>query len=419
MFWNGHIKKIIKNDILIDTNVYATDNESFYYDGIAYDIDEFSGNVDIGNMPTQDNELLLVGPRDNYYLNEMKDKIIGLSVALGHDGSLGNDKKYKIVGISYIDDDLSNSNLYIDGYVYGTSEMIKNLQFSINQNYSEIKVLFNNKFHNSDIYEAEYHIVPSDKVSSGNAYITEDWNIECNRNNCLNENLSVLVKNLYYEDKVDLKVSRLYNRNNIKNLLNVSDFDLVNGAIYINTNDYNKLFMHGNYQSSIYVDDVKYVDDVARDLENDNCSVLKIKDTKYNVGAIEAIKIVRTIITIILLITLFFISYFVIRIILKSRNIYFGTIRILGATKRDAKELLGIELVTVSNIAYIGFLIVLYLHSSKIINIKFFNTIIKYLNVSDYIILYIIITIMSYLISVRFARKIFKNSAMNTMREGV
>ena len=144
-----------------------------------------------------------------------------------------------------------------------------------------------------------------------------------------------------------------------------------------------------------------------------------MKDTIYLGGVVEALKIVRTVVTAILVITLFFISYFVIRIILKSRNTYFSIIRILGATKKNAKQLLEIELLTVSNIAYFIFLILLYLHQEKIVTIKFATTIMKYLTFNDYLLLYIIITLMSYFISVRFARKIFKNSAMNTLREEI
>ena len=173
------------------------------------------------------------------------------------------------------------------------------------------------------------------------------------------------------------------------------------------------------YQSSIFADDVKYVEELSEEIEANNMSVLKMKDAIETLEVIQILKIVRTVITLILVIALFFISYFVIRIILKSRNIYFGIIRILGATKNNAKRLLEIELLTVSNIAYLIFISLLLLHKHNIIKINFMNTIIKYLSIKEYICLYIIITIMSYLISLRFARKIFKNSAMSTIREEV
>ena len=42
-----------------------------------------------------------------------------------------------------------------------------------------------------------------------------------------------------------------------------------------------------------------------------------------------------------------------------------------------------------------------------------------YMGVKDYILLYIILLFMSYLISTKFAKKIFKDSAMKTLKEEV
>ena len=411
----NNVKQLIKNDLLLDSDVFATDNNNFFFYGIARDISKHKVKANIGRLPEKDNELLLSGSKDNYYLNNLKDKIINTKVSIGIMGESNDEKNYTIVGISYTKEESSNS--FIEGYIYGTSQMIDNIQYAINRNYSTLKVFFNNKYHDSELYMPEYRIIPSNKVNQGESYVTEDWNYECGNNNCLWEKMSIEVKNMYYEDKIDLKVTKLYNKKNIESLVGIKDFTQYNGAIFINNNDYSKLFTHGNYQSSIYVNDVKNVDTVAKQLSEYNYEPLKIKDVIYNGEIVEVLIIIRTIVTAILLITLFFISYFVIRIILKSRNNYFGTIRILGATKKDAKHLLEIELLTVSNMAYLSFLILLYLHKTKILNVKFAPTIIKYLTLKDYIILYIIITIMSYLISLRYSRKLFKSSAMIIMRE--
>lgn len=411
----SNVKQLIKNDLLLDSDVFATDNNNFFFYGIARDINKYKVKPNIGRLPEKDNELLLSGSKDNYYLNNIKDKIINSKVSIGIMGESNDEKNYTIVGISYTKEE--SSNLYTEGYIYGTSTMIENIQYAINRNYSTLKVFFNNKYHDSELYMPEYRIIPSNKVPSGESYVTEDWNYECGNNNCLWEKMSIEVKNMYYEDKIDIKVTKLYNKKNIESLVAIKDFAQYNGAIFINNNDYSKLFTHGNYQSSIYVNDVKNVDTVAKQLSESNYETLKIKDVIYNGELAEVLIIIRTIVTAVLLITLFFISYFVIRIILKSRNNYFGTIRILGATKKDAKHLLEIELLTVSNMAYLLFLVLLYLHKIKILNVKFAPTIIKYLTLKEYIILYIVISLMSYLISLRYSRKLFKNSAMSIMRE--
>lgn len=129
--------------------------------------------------------------------------------------------------------------------------------------------------------------------------------------------------------------------------------------------------------------------------------------------------IIKTIVTLILIITLFFISYFVIRIILKSRNIYFATIRMLGASQKISLQLLIIELLTLANVAYISFIAILYLKTKNIIKFAFLKTIINYLKLSDYLLIYLTLIIISLLISLKFSQKLFKNSAIKTIGEEV
>ena len=91
----------------------------------------------------------------------------------------------------------------------------------------------------------------------------------------------------------------------------------------------------------------------------------------------------------------------------------------LGYTKKVSKKLLIMELFTVSNIAYFSFIILIYLNYLNVFNIKFINTIILYLKLRDYIVLYLILILMSYVISEKFAKKLFKKSAITTMGEEV
>ena len=155
--------------------------------------------------------------------------------------------------------------------------------------------------------------------------------------------------------------------------------------------------------------------------ENGNYKGDVISDTTETEGedVAKIIRIVKLVITVILLITLFFISYFVIKLILKSRNIYFSTLIILGATKKQTKRILDIELFVNSSLAYITYIIFVILVMNDIINIEILKSCMEYLSIYDYILMYIILIGMSYLISSRFSLKIFKKSAMNTYREEV
>ena len=116
---------------------------------------------------------------------------------------------------------------------------------------------------------------------------------------------------------------------------------------------------------------------------------------------------------------MFFIAYFVIRLIQKSKNVYYSTVRILGGSKRVIRNFISIELLADFNIAYLVMLTFAMLSKYGILKINYFANITNYLALKDYVVIYIILTAMSYLISIRYARKLFKSSAMKTYNEEV
>ena len=189
------------------------------------------------------------------------------------------------------------------------------------------------------------------------------------------------------------------------------------GSIYINRDDYNNLFNKDSYQASVYVSHIDNIDMVSSELDALGYDTLQIRKTLNNDGADMAkiMKIVKLIIVIIMIITLFFISYFVIKLILKSRNVYFSTLRILGGSFKQVKRITDVELFVDSTLAYISYFLV----SRNIVHIKFISNVLEYLEIRDYILMYLILIGMSYLISTRFAHKIFKKSAMKSYREEV
>ncbi|MCI7303511.1 MAG: hypothetical protein MR704_17550, partial [Clostridia bacterium] len=143
---------------------------------------------------------------------------------------------------------------------------------------------------------------------------------------------------------------------------------------------------------------------------------LAIKDTIYNMSE-DLTSIVQVPIAVILLVAVFFISYFVIRLILRSRVTYFSILRMLGLAKKNIRRILDIELFAIVNIAFGLFLIVVLLVNYNVIQVEYLKTLIEYLKVTDYVILYAVLFVMSYLISGKFARSLFKKTAMGSFRE--
>lgn len=411
-----NVDYIIKNDLLIDTNINITDNYNYWIYGTLLDKSLLKGDLDLGRMPEADNEIIIEGSKNDYYIGYKADELLEKELYLRdiYTDEIDKSISLKVVGIKYT----ATDNYSGSSTIYVSESILKKLDFQVNQQYSDMKVLFEGRYYTSNIYTTNFKIVPSQYVTDNQVYISNNLNYSCSNQNCLNRQLNIEVDNLYYKDSINLTITQTYTKNNFKTLLGLDYNELLDGAIYISINDYNRLFNKGNYQSSVFVKDVNEIDSVINELDN-NYTTLKIVDTLVNTGATQILQIIRTIVTIVLVIVLFFISYFVIRIILKSRNVYFTTIRILGASKKISKDLLIIELFVVSNLAYFIFMLFIYLNKIEVLEYSFMNTVINYLSFKDYLILYIILILMSYLISQKFAKKLFNKSAISTIKEEV
>lgn len=131
----------------------------------------------------------------------------------------------------------------------------------------------------------------------------------------------------------------------------------------------------------------------------------------------DIVSMIQVPIAVVIVVALFFIAYFVIRLILRSRISYFSILRMLGMTKRNIRRILDVELFVVINIAYAIFIAVVALVNLDVINVEYIRTLVEYMRLSDYVILYAVLIIMGYLISGKFSRNLFKKTAMGSYRE--
>lgn len=410
-----NIERIEKYDLVLENHVELNNQDYLYFYGSVHSLDTLNDTVDIGRMPENDNEIVIEGNKNDYYLGSLSEEVVQDDFYLSNilAGDLEN-KKLKVVGIRYFDDDdYYTMNFYVD------NELLKeiNTWFTIVQ--SDIKVLFMNNYYDVDYYNNNFKVIPSNYVTKGNVYISEDLSGYCEYGNCLNKQLKVEIDNLYTKASANFNVSNMYNAHNMNSLLGISNYEEYNGSIFISTEDYDSLFNKGSYQSSVFVKDPTKIDSVTKSLEDMGYHPLAIKDTLVSNNLTQVLRIMKTVVTIILVATLLFISYFVIKIVLKSRNIYFSTIRMLGGSKKVSKQLLIIELLAVANIAYFLFILFISLNGLGFISLSFVDTIINYLSLGDYLLLYLILILMSYIISLKYAKKLFKNSVIKTLAEEV
>ena len=409
------VSRVVKNDLLIDKTV-SLNNDNFYLYGSVDSLDNLGKKLSVGRMPTEDNEVVVVGSPDDYYLKNSSELFKqDLYVVDDTTGDTDKSTNLKVVGIVYD----KNKSYSSDSKIYFSDKMLEKFRLSINLEYSKVKVLFLDKYHDVDNTTKDFKVVFNEKVKDGEVYIPSNLNQECKNENCVGNTISIFVDNIYFNDSINVNVSKTYSKENMKSILNIDNYEDNLGTIYISVNDYNRLFNKGNYQSSVYVKNVDDIDSTASILKKDGFTTLKIKDTMISDSSSEVTKIISVIVTIALIITLFFISYFVIKIILKSRQVYYSTIRMLGASVGVSMSLVIIELLNVAYIAYLTFLYIIYLNSQKVIKVGFINTILKYLKFSDYAILFVIVSFISILISLKYSQKLFKSSAIKTLKEGV
>jgi len=121
---NDNIDFIVKNDYILDGYIglydrkakgYFMNTDMIVYDcdisisGYAYSIEEFEGNLDVGIMPENENEVVIKINLENpnikvkNSLNEILDTYleIGISRASDIDGEYKEPVRAKIVGIQY------------------------------------------------------------------------------------------------------------------------------------------------------------------------------------------------------------------------------------------------------------------------------------------------------------------------------
>lgn len=398
----SNVEKVITNDYVYYYSMSLIDYENIFLDSNFMKLEDFKGKLKYGRMPLNDNEIIVSGSKENYYIEDLGSELINKEVSINS----GSDEiKVKIVGVSVFE----KYNWMVTSYV---SDKIYNyVENHVEQVYGTTNVYVSDNSQN-----VNPNIKTSDILSEGQVYISENYSYNCKSYNCMKDSLNIKFSNMYTNKEISLSNVKVYNKNNFKKIFG-SEYDDMD-TIYLSNNDYDKLYKNNNiYQVSLFVKDVRNIDKTMNEL-NDYVS-FSLNSVKQDGALVQVIKIVKTIVITVLVIVLFFVSYFVIKLIMKSRNKYFTTIRILGGSYIEVKRLLQIELLNVTNIVYLVFLVISLFIKNDIIVSESIKNMLFYINLKEYVIVYLILSVMSYLTSSRYSRKIFKRSVITTYNEEV
>jgi ABC-type lipoprotein export system ATPase subunit len=401
-----NIDYVVENDLLNEASIYIENNSNIYISGSIYVEDDIK--ADLGRMPVNKNEIVLIGSKDNYYISKLSKDILNKTFNTEYG-------KLTVVGISYNN---SSSDEYNFEF-YLNKELLSDVRSYMFSIYSSREVIINKSVFN-DEHNNTFIILYSENVNSGDVYIKDTMSMYCKNYNCSKEKLTIKVSNMYYEESINLNIKEI-NKNNAKKLFDIKYEDGFYDVLYVSKEDYKKLFDKGNYQCSVFAKEIKDLDTINKEINNLGYNTLKLRDSKLDEAAevLQIFRIFKLVVTIILIITLFFIAYFIIKIIYKSRNSYYTTLRTLGSTKKVCVDILRKELVNHATITYLLFLLLMYLINTNKIKLDYLKDLAIYVTTRDYIIVYLILVGLSILMSIRYGRKIFKDSIIKTYGERI
>lgn len=387
----GNISRIQKDDYLEDLSA-SLYSDYYYISGSV--IKRTSQKLDLGRNIEKDNEVVIQMNKENNTIGD-PEKILNKEFMYNYQD---NTTKLKVVGIIFNDD------LDYESIIEVSDNMINEfiLNYVISRTTQTLTV------NGADTYCNLFYI---DSVNDSSIYVNENLN----NNSYPIKMVSLSLSNTYVNKVFDLKVEHVLNKYNSKRL---TGYSYEENTCYLSKNLIRNTLIRDKYQTSIFVKDEVKINDTINDLMNLGYSTYAVKDMLINESATMTYiyNIINLVLMIIILVAMFFISYLIIKLILKSRKNYYTIIRILGGSKKNCKSILKIELYTILNIAFIILTLLVYMIVNGMIDISLRSSL-KLLNIKDYVLIYILIFALTYLISVRFGRFIFKESAIKTYNE--
>ena len=424
----GFADKIERQDMFTDSYInmldgLAPEEEAYnlYFQIQIKNIKNLDLELIEGSMPENPDEAVLVIEDEDSYIKDCVNSIMATEMKLenGRTGQNLSEKNVKVTGIAVTKEKIAKPGMWIEGRLYvsdSTFEMAKNKML---EGYCSQELAFAGKLLPTSQSAGPYYIRTSEYVEKGHVYIPEDI-ANLTEGYVIGKDFSINNKSIYFEDTLNLKVSAVYTDKNYPYYFDEKNFDNISGGVYINAEDYKALFSKGNYQSSVYIRDVRDKELAEKAFEDAGFTALNVNDAKMTSQGLTVVsKILYTLSMAGTLLVLFFVCYFIIKLILKSRNTYFSIIRMLGATRRNCANLLRTELFVVYNVAYVlcfGFAAAI---KQGYITNEYLLKLIEILQPADFAILYVVLGIMAILLAGRYSRKMFKVTAMDVYREEV
>lgn len=428
-----NIDRIAKNDISIDRPV-SIDLGDCAIEGSIVSSDQLDPEeITFGHKPQNDYEIVIrVGAASDEFIamaNRGEEYIGRTAVindaqqALNYDFAQG----IKVAGIIvFMDDDDTGDALYGYSTIYVSDAVSNEIETSIMAAASVTEFSYAGT---RVINESGQFVFASPNVPDGKVYIPDSQSFYYEDEDAEDKEFSIKVKNKFFESEGKYTVDKIITKDNCNKLIGLpkDDYGAIYNCVFISGNDFRELYDKGHYQISVFLINEQESDAAKQALAEKGFDALVVKDSlsdpKGDIGSmIDLMTYARLALE---LIVLFFVAYAVIRLIMRSRNPYYSTLRILGASKSNTGNILRIELILMMIIAY-GVIVLFAVLVNKgmlqqLTGYEFgkITKMLYYLSPLDYGILGALLLLMSLLIANTYSRHIFSKSAMKTFREEV
>ena len=119
--------------------------------------------VDVGEMPKEENEIIIAGYKDDYYLSNQKETILNNNFLIS---DFGDDTLFKVVGIKYIDENLI-VRVYGQYEIYGSDLLLNKTREYTEKRISVMKVNLEGKVYETKFWGSFMNVTPSNLVNVG------------------------------------------------------------------------------------------------------------------------------------------------------------------------------------------------------------------------------------------------------------
>ena len=436
----ANIKSVAENDLVLDARFQLSNRKKITEekdDKVDYSPNDFylsvlpdnvkylsEDRVVEGRLPAAENELFLLIPQqEDGWLEEQAKRAMEAEEVYFSEQDSPLDHPFQVTGYGYFtkkEDENRRQGSYIDMKVYGYGDAFSslNLDFYLSKTSTEALA---NKTRFSLGANTTMPLVASDQVPQGRVYVPERVQAMYPYSYATGKTLTITSSNLYLTQTTDLTIDAVYTKYNSSRLLN-KKYEEMEQGLYVNPADYQSFYMADTHQASVFLADTRDAETTLSSLRDAGFSPLYLRDHPAYTNPLEIFinDLMYKISLLIELAVMFFIIYFVTRLIYKSQNIYFSTIRMLGAGKRTCGGLLTVDMLVVAHIAYLTVLILILKVKDGTIKITAgLQELVYYVGPREALALYGLTIVLTLLIALRYSLRLFKSTALSTYKEEV